>query len=281
MDRNERDLDETKVTHNNVLHHDDNPSVGDEIGEAAGGISGVLAGAAIGSVGGPIGTIIGGIAGAVSGWWAGRAISEAASRFTHDDDAAYRTHYEGSPNRLADRGYDDVRPAYQLGHIAGMNPDYSGRSFDEVEGDLRRGWTDDVSARYGSWDSVRGYARDAYERGRTSSGLGAAAATATGAAAYGAGRAADDVGYAADRAGDKMERGAERTADAARNVGHDVKRGAENLWDKTKAGAEHLGDKVERGAERTADAVDDTKDRMDGNPASGAGPDAPDAPRRR
>src|SRR5512132_1540970 len=196
MDRNERDLDDTNVTRNNVLHHDDNPSVGDEIGEAAGGISGVLAGAAIGSVGGPIGTIIGGIAGAVSGWWAGRAISEAASRYTHDDDAAYRTHYETSSSRLADRSYDDVRPAYQLGHIAGMNPDYSGRSFDEVEGDLRRGWTDDVSARYGAWDSVRGYARDAYERGRTNTGLGAA--TATGAAAYGAGRAADNLDYAAD-----------------------------------------------------------------------------------
>jgi len=292
MDRNERDLDDNlarddalradaapaDARRDNILRHDDNPSVGDEVGEAVGGISGVLAGAAIGSVGGPIGTIIGGIAGAVSGWWAGRAVSEAASRFTHDDDAAYRTHYEGSPSRLADRGYDDVRPAYQLGHLAGHNPDYSGRSFDEVEGDLRRGWTNDVSARHGSWDSVRGYARDAFERGRTSAGLGAT--TATGAAAYGAGRAADDVGYAADRTAGAVERGTERTADAARDVGHDVKRGAENLWDKTKSGAEHLGDKMERGAERTADAVDDTKDRMDGNPASRPGPDATDNPRR-
>lgn len=284
MDRNERDLDDNLARdtaardNNNILHHDDDPSVGDEVGEAVGGISGVLAGAAIGSVGGPIGTIIGGIAGAVSGWWAGRAVSEAASRFTHDDDAAYRTHYESSANRLADRGYDDVRPAYQLGHLAGANPDYRGRSFDEIEGDLRRGWTDDVSTRYGSWDSVRGYARDAYERGRTNAGLGAA--TATGAAAYGAGRAADDVGYAADRTGNAMERGTDRTADAARDAGHDVKRGAENLWDKTKAGAEHLGHAVERGADRTADAVDDTKDRVDGNPASRPGPDATDSPRR-
>jgi len=257
MDRNERDLNDN-VNRNPILHHDDNPSVGDEIGEGVGGLSGALAGAAIGSVGGPIGTIIGGIAGAVSGWWAGRAVSEAASRFTHDDDAAYRTHYEGSSSRLADRSYDDVRPAYQLGHLAGHNPDYTGRSFDEVEGDLRRGWTDDVSSRYGSWDSVRGYARDAYDRGRTNAGLGGAAATAAGTAAY----------------------GAERTADAAREVGHDVKRGAENAWDATKAGAERLGDKMERGAERVADAVDDTKDRVDGNPASRPDPDATDSPRR-
>ena len=43
-----------------VLHHDNNPSLGDEAGEAVGGVSGVVAGAAIGSAAGPIGTIIGG-----------------------------------------------------------------------------------------------------------------------------------------------------------------------------------------------------------------------------
>src|SRR5512132_519621 len=138
MDRNERDLDDTNVTRNNVLHHDDNPSVGDEIGEAAGGISGVLAGAAIGSVGGPVGTIIGGIAGAVSGWWAGRAISEAASHVTHDDEDYFRRHYERSPSRLADRSYEDVRPAYQIGHLAARNPDYAERKFEDVETDLQR-----------------------------------------------------------------------------------------------------------------------------------------------
>ena len=74
------------------VRRDDNPA--DEIGEAVGGISGVLTGAALGSLGGPIGTIIGGIAGAVTGWWAGKAISEAASHVTDDDEAFYRTHYE-------------------------------------------------------------------------------------------------------------------------------------------------------------------------------------------
>src|SRR5688500_12943082 len=130
-----------------VAHRDDNP--GDEIGEAVGGISGVLTGAALGSLGGPIGTIIGGIAGAVTGWWAGKAISEAASHVTHEDEEYYRTHYERSPHRLADRTYDDVRPAYQLGHLAGRNPDYQGRSFEDVETDIQRGWSSEVSARHG------------------------------------------------------------------------------------------------------------------------------------
>ena len=63
-------------------------SHGDELGEATGGISGVLVGAGIGSAAGPIGTLIGGVAGALTGWWAGRAVSEAASTLTHEDDEA-------------------------------------------------------------------------------------------------------------------------------------------------------------------------------------------------
>lgn len=144
------------------------PSIGDQVGEAAGGISGVLAGAAIGSVGGPIGTVIGGIAGAVGGWWAGRAISEAAENFTEKDDEHFRSHYETSENRLADRSYDDVRPAYQVGHVASLNPAYWPQEFDEVEPDLRAGWNEDLTSKHGEWESVRGYARSAYERGRSS-----------------------------------------------------------------------------------------------------------------
>src|SRR5215208_648149 len=89
--------------------HDDNPSHADELGEAAGGISGVLVGAGIGSAAGPLGTLIGGVAGALSGWWAGRAVSEAASTLTHEDDANFRAHYDAQPNRAADRAFDDVR----------------------------------------------------------------------------------------------------------------------------------------------------------------------------
>src|SRR5688500_3915899 len=141
--------------------HDDNPGVADHVGEAAGGISGVAAGAAVGSLAGPVGTVIGGIVGAMGGWWTGRAVAEAATAISTDDEGYYRRHYDASP--IADRRYDDVRPAYYLGHIASRNPDYRNRSFDEVESDLRTGWQKD--SRYGSWDTVRGYAREGYTRG--------------------------------------------------------------------------------------------------------------------
>jgi hypothetical protein len=156
--------DELEPREGGVLHHDDTPSVGDEVGEAVGGVSGVVAGAAIGSAAGPIGTVIGGIAGAVGGWWAGRTVAEATHKFSQDDDTYYRERFETRPGRLADRSYDDVRPAYQLGHIASMNPDYNGRTFDEVEPDLRHGWGNDLRARHGDWSAVRPCAEEAYNR---------------------------------------------------------------------------------------------------------------------
>ena len=165
MDRN----DEHVHPEGGILHHDHNPSVGDEVGQAVGGVSGVVTGAAIGSVGGPIGTVIGAVAGAVGGWWAGRTVSEAASRFTNHDDNNYRQAYESRPDRLADRSYDDVRPAYQLGHIASENPDYNGKNFESIESDLQKGWGNDLRSKHGDWATVRPYAEEAYSSRNASS----------------------------------------------------------------------------------------------------------------
>ncbi len=151
-----------------IADDDRTPSVGDQFGEAAGGISGVIAGAAIGSLGGPIGTVIGGIAGAVGGWWTGRAISEAASNFSHSDDEEFRSDFETRANAVAStphRSYELVRPAYQLGYLASRNPEYAGQSFEAIEPDLERGWTGNAATEAGDWSAMRGYARTAYIRG--------------------------------------------------------------------------------------------------------------------
>ncbi|MES2178891.1 MAG: hypothetical protein V4550_13600 [Gemmatimonadota bacterium] len=145
--------------------HDSHPSHVDEAGEGVGGIGGVLTGAAIGSAIGPVGTLIGGVAGALGGWWAGRAVTEAATKLTDSDDEFYRTDYERS-SKLADRRYEDVRPAYHLGHVAAHNPDYANRDWSEVSGDLQRGWSVDQSKKYGDWNSVSGYAGAGFNRGR-------------------------------------------------------------------------------------------------------------------
>jgi hypothetical protein len=146
--------------------HDSNPGVADHVGEAAGGVTGVLAGAAIGSAGGPVGTIIGGIVGAMGGWWSGRAVTEAATAITADDDRYYRSKFEAS--RVPGRTYEQARPAYYLGHIASRNPDYRDRSFDDIEEELSRGWTADN--KYGAWDDSREFAREGYMHGRSTIG---------------------------------------------------------------------------------------------------------------
>jgi hypothetical protein len=220
----------------------DEATTADYVGEAAGGVSGGLAGAAIGSIGGPVGTLIGGLAGVIGGWWAGRSIAEAAKDYGDVDDRYYRTHYERGRN--SSRSFDDVRPVYQLGHLASRNPDYRGQDFDTVEPDLRRGWSDEIGARHGDWSSVRDYAREGYARGTST-----LAATSAGAIDSSVRRSEQ-----LDRSGDHSAHAADRVADM-----------------------EHrLGDATRRGAHKVADAVDNVKDRIDGNPASKPGPDPTD-----
>jgi hypothetical protein len=266
-------IDDRDVTRK-AVRGDDDPTTADYVGEAAGGISGGLAGAAIGSIGGPIGTLIGGLAGVIGGWWAGRSIAEAAKDYGDVDDRHYRTHYEKSGSRTK-RSYDDVRPAYQLGHLASRNPDYRGRDFDTVESDLRRGWSDDIGARHGDWSSVRDYAREGYTRG--SSALGDRSAHAADRVATGLEAGVDNIkdridGNPASKPGldptDSRAGGrnfAERTVDAAR--------GTDDRLADTGSG---VGDAARRGANKVVDAVDNVKDRIDGNPASKPGPDPTD-----
>ena len=144
-----------------VLHKN---STGETV---AGSVGGAAIGAAWGTLGGPIGTILGGLAGAVGGWWAARSATE-QHLFDVDDDASYRAHHQ-TMNATADRpgagrySYDDVRPLYQMGHLAGANPDYDNRTFDDIEPELRNAYS---TAGQKNWDDVRGYAREAYSRGR-------------------------------------------------------------------------------------------------------------------
>lgn len=135
---------------------DENPGMGEQTGEAVGGIGGALAGAGIGSAAGPIGTIIGGIAGAAGGWWAGEKVGRAAEDMGEHEEH-YRKHHRTVGSNL---DYDQAKVGYGVGHVAGRNPDYSGRSFDEVEPDLRAGWKSTEH----DYDRLRPHVREGYER---------------------------------------------------------------------------------------------------------------------
>lgn len=136
---------------------DHKPGVGEQAGEGVGGIGGTLAGAAIGSVAGPLGAVIGGVAGALGGWWAGEKVGRAAEDFG-EHEPYYRSHFD--ENRLSDVDWNTARTGYGLGHVAGRNPTYRGRAYDEIETDLRGGWRD----RDRDFETVRPYIRYGYER---------------------------------------------------------------------------------------------------------------------
>jgi uncharacterized protein (TIGR02271 family) len=93
-----------------------------------------------------------------------RAFTGGTSEFDQDEDY-YRGRHAGAGASGA-TSYDSARPAYQLGHVAGMSDDYQNRSFDDAEPDLRGAWESNRSAGHGSWADVRSHAADAYARGQ-------------------------------------------------------------------------------------------------------------------
>ena len=126
------------------------------VGDAVGGIVGTAAGAGLGAMAGPLGVLVGAAAGALGGWWAGHGVSDALERF---DDRRHRRDHQDA-DELEE--YDRVRDYYRFGHLAGGNPDYQGRSFDEVESELQRAWPHDSRSR---WEDAREYIRRGYDRG--------------------------------------------------------------------------------------------------------------------
>jgi hypothetical protein len=74
------------------------------------------------------------------------------------------------------RSYEEVRPLYQFGHMAGQNPDYQGRAFHEVEGELQGHWGNEQSQQHGAWPDVRGFVEFGYS-GHQSGGSSSAGAS--------------------------------------------------------------------------------------------------------
>ena len=79
-------------------------------------------------------------------------------------DPLFRSHFQHA-NRLADRAYEDVRPAYRLGFDAAVDARFADKSFDEAEKHLEGDWLS-VRLAGDEWQSVRDYAREGFERGR-------------------------------------------------------------------------------------------------------------------
>ena len=138
--------------------------VGTGVGAAGGGVAGAAAGAAIGSVVPGIGTAIGGAigaaVGATGGGLAGKSVAERIDPTA--EDAYWRENYK--TRSYIDKGsdYSSYQPAYRYGWE--MRSRYAGKSFDEVEPQLRRDWTSVRGQSNLDWDRAKLAARDAWAR---------------------------------------------------------------------------------------------------------------------
>ncbi len=126
--------------------------------------------------------IVGGIALAAGGWWAGRKLYESLRDISEEEEQECRTYYESHPVRTTGVPYDRARTVYVVGYAAARNPEYAGRSFDDVEPHLRSGFS---GSRAASYDSLRDFARRGYERGTSRSGGGSTGTGTTGTGGYG------------------------------------------------------------------------------------------------
>ena len=129
----------------------------ERVGQAVGGVAGKMGDTAIDLMGSMLRTA----ASTFGGWWSRNTPDDAIRNFTPEHDNACRTHFENS-RRSSNANYDAVRPLYQFGHLAGSNPDYQGRSFEEVENDLKRTWTPEYTTAFGEWSNVRDYINTGY-----------------------------------------------------------------------------------------------------------------------
>jgi hypothetical protein len=107
----------------------------------------------------PLAVILGAIAGTVGGWW--RTASESMPDLPREEEQVCQAHFTTVTVLSPGMSFEQARPGYALGYIAARNPDYRGRAFEEVEPDLRHGFTDPGV----DYDSLREFARYGYGRG--------------------------------------------------------------------------------------------------------------------
>jgi hypothetical protein len=141
----------------------------ERMGEQVGGAAGRAFGRGSDMAAGMVGSILGSAMNSLGDWWASADANRAAQSFDETRDRACRDHFEASAGTGAGKQYDEVRPLYQFGHMAGQNPDYRGRDFQEVEPDLQRAWSEQSRQKLGDWPEVRGYVGFGYSQDTASS----------------------------------------------------------------------------------------------------------------
>ena len=131
----------------------------ERVGESVGSVAGKAADTAVDLMSSMVRTA----AGTIGGWWSRSTPDQGVQSFTAEADNTCRNHFEQLRREGRSKSdYDAIRPLYQFGHMAGSNPDYQGRSFEEVESDLQRTWTPEYTTAFGEWNVVRDFINKGY-----------------------------------------------------------------------------------------------------------------------
>jgi hypothetical protein len=126
--------------------------VGTGVGAA---VAGAAAGAAGGALGGPAGAVAGAVIGGVAGGYAGKAVGESIDPTA--EDAYWRQNYQTRSYAESGADYDLYRPAYQYGWES--YGQHRGRTFEEVEPELSRGWSSHCQSSSFRWEKAKDAAR--------------------------------------------------------------------------------------------------------------------------
>jgi hypothetical protein len=130
------------------------------VGVGVGAAGGAAAGAAIGAVGGPLGAVVGASIGAVAGGLAGKGVAEAIDPTVEDQ--YWGSNYRTRPYVTAGTEYNTYKPAYRYGWESYER--YAGKTFDEVEPQLERGWDERRGDSTLTWENAKAATRDAWHR---------------------------------------------------------------------------------------------------------------------
>lgn len=133
--------------------------VGTGIGAAGAGVVGAVVG---GLVGGPVGAAVGSVIGAVAGGLAGKSAAERVNPTVEDE--YWRSNYASRPYVEKERSYEDYQPAYRTGYEGYRQYGDAGKTYDEVEPNLRNDYEKHHGGAGLAWDKAKHATRDAWER---------------------------------------------------------------------------------------------------------------------
>jgi hypothetical protein len=123
-------------------------------------MAGAAAGAAGGLIGGPVGAAVGAVIGGVAGGLGGKGVAESIDPTV--EDAYWRDNYAHRPYYDRQLAYEHYRPAYRYGWESQRK--YAGKSFDEAESELARGWQSNKDRASLEWEKAKHATRDAWDR---------------------------------------------------------------------------------------------------------------------